>query len=62
MRSQGYPRIADEDDKFYGYLDVDVLVDHPRKIEPETLKAIVLDGIKYASRKSVVKFYQSIQT
>ena len=51
IRPQSYPRIA-ESNKYYGYLDVNFLVDHHLKITSEQLKKVVVDAIVYANKKS----------
>ena len=52
IRSQSYPRIQSEDDRFYGYLDITVLKEHSDKIEISAFKKIINDAIKYAHTKS----------
>lgn len=50
--SQGYPRIEDEKDKFHGYLDDQKLKQHAEKITLEKLKAIIIEAIDSAAKKS----------
>jgi hypothetical protein len=52
VRSQSYPRINDEGDKYNGYLDDSQLVDHHFKIDNERLKQVITDAITYANKKS----------
>lgn len=49
---QGYPRIEDEKERFYGYLDESLLSPHTRKISEEDLRSIILASIRFASGKS----------
>lgn len=51
-RPQPYPRVEDEDDKYYGYLDESKLKPHTYKIPREQMKQIVLQAIRYANVKS----------
>lgn len=49
---QNYPRIEDQSDKFYGYLDDAKLQEHTRKISLQDLRQIILDAIQIANVKS----------
>ena len=49
---QGYPRIEDEQARFYGFLDESLLSQHIRKIPEGELRRIILDSIRFASGKS----------
>ncbi len=49
---QNYPRIEDEEDHYYGYLDPDTLVPHQTKISSERLVHIITNAIVSANRKS----------
>lgn len=49
---QDYPRIRDENDKYYGFLDDSQLVQHTSKIPIENLKEMVTKAIISANRKS----------
>jgi hypothetical protein len=50
--SQEYPKIKDEKDPFYGFLDEATLVHHKAKIDPEVLKRLIKTAIANANRKS----------
>ena len=51
---QEYPRIRDQESKYYGCLNTDDLVPHPepRSITPELLKQLILGAIEEASAMS----------
>ena len=52
ITSQPYPRITDEDDPFYGFLDEERLASHSKRISYEELKQIIRDAITHANKKS----------
>jgi hypothetical protein len=47
-----YPRIVDEDSKYYGLLDDAALISHEGKMSIARLKQLIVDAIRNASRKS----------
>lgn len=49
---QSYPRITDESDKYYGFLDDNKLFQHVFKIPIEDLNKIIADSVKNANIKS----------
>ena len=49
---QYYPRIENEESKFYGYLDENELIDHRNKILVPKLKEFIASAIDNASKKS----------
>lgn len=52
MATQNYPRIIDEKNKYFGFLDESKLVDHNDKISIYDLKEIVKKAILDANKKS----------
>jgi len=52
IRSQSYPRIQNENNKFYGFLDTEMLKEHSGKISLTSLNKIISDAIDYAHTKS----------
>jgi hypothetical protein len=50
--AQSYPRINDEDDKYYGFLDVSKLKQHHYKLTQEELISIINQSITLANKKS----------
>lgn len=52
LSSQNYPRIQNEDSKFFGYLDDSRLQPHIYKPTEKELKEIIIAAIKQANRKS----------
>lgn len=49
---QGYPRIQDEGDRFYGFLNDKALEQHKYKINDSELKEIIAAAIQNANKKS----------
>lgn len=53
IRVQPYIRINNEEDDYYGYLDISKLVGHKRKrITADDLKKLIVAAIDYANKKS----------
>lgn len=52
VRPQSYPRIRDAANKYHGFLDISVLMEHGVKISEKKLTKIIVDAITYASKKS----------
>lgn len=50
--AQNYPRIDDEKDKYFGYIDDSQLKDHSNKPSIEQLKSIIRKAITSANKKS----------
>jgi len=51
-RVQDYPRIQDEEHRFYGFLDENRLNSHTYKMTANELKNVIIDAIDRASKKS----------
>lgn len=52
VRVQDYKRINDEEDDYYGFLNISRLVDHKGKISIDVLKKLIVAAIDYANKKS----------
>jgi hypothetical protein len=50
--TQHYPKIEDEASDYYGYLDINELENHKRKLQEPELKEIIRNAIVYAQNKS----------
>ncbi len=52
LTPQSYPRIDNEEDRYFGFIDESALISHSYRIPEEQLKQIIENAIVYANKKS----------